>query len=200
MNNASLKSVLTLCLTTLFFALPASLQAEEAAAEESKDRVLAITIDAEITEVNHETREVTLKGPTGQFHTVTVDPAIERLEDFAVGDIVSTTYIASLEGELRKPTEAEIAEPWVELDAAAKAGLDMDPGAIVGRVIKAVCTIEGMNRVTRTVMVKDPRGKYHVIGDVEPEKMEGVTLGTTLVLTYSEAIAISLVKKEAAAG
>ncbi len=199
MNTVNLKSVLALCLSTLILALPTALQAEEAPAVEANDRVLVISIDAEITEVNHETREVTLKGPTGEFTTVTAGENIERFEDFAVGDIVSTTYMASLEGEVREPTEAELAEPWIELDAAAKAGLDMDPGAIVGRVIQAVCTIEGMNRVTRTVMVSDPRGKYHVIGDVEPEKMEGVTLGTTVVLTYSEALAITLVKKEASA-
>ena len=199
MNTVNLKSVLALCLSTLILALPTALQAEEAPAVEANDRVLVISIDAEITEVNHETREVTLKGPTGEFTTVTAGENIERFGDFAVGDVVSTTYMASLEGEVREPTEAELAEPWIELDAAAKAGLDMDPGAIVGRVIQAVCTIEGMNRVTRTVMVSDPRGKYHVIGDVEPEKMEGVTLGTTVVLTYSEALAITLVKKEASA-
>ena len=200
MNTVKLKSILALCMSTLILALPTALQAEEAATAESKDRSMAISIDAEIVEVNHETRQVSLKGPTGEISTITAGENIERLEDFAVGDIVTTTYMASLEGEVREPTEAELAEPWVELDAAAKAGLDMDPGAIVGRVIQAVCTIEGMNRVTRTVMVRDPRGKYHVIGDVEPEKMEGVTLGTTLVLTYSEALAITLVKKEAAAG
>ena len=199
MNTVNLKSVLALCLSTLILALPTALQAEEAPAVKENDRVIVISIDAEITEVNHETREVTLKGPTGEFTTVTAGENIERFGDFAVGDVVSTTYMASLEGEVREPTEAELAEPWVELDAAAKAGLDMDPGAIVGRVIQAVCTIEGMNRVTRTVMVSDPRGKYHVIGDVEPEKMEGVTLGTTVVLTYSEAMAITLVKKEASA-
>ena len=31
-----------------------------------------------------------------------------------------------------------------------------------------------------------------VIGDVEPEKMEGVTLGQTLVVVYAEALAMSL--------
>jgi hypothetical protein len=199
MNTVNLKSVLALCLSTLILALPTALQAEEAPAAEANDRVVAISIDAEIVEVNHETRQVSLKGPTGEISTITAGDNIERFEDFAVGDVVSTTYMASLEGEVREPTEAELAEPWIELDAAAKAGLDMDPGAIVGRVIQAVCTIEGMNRVTRTVMVSDPRGKYHVIGDVEPEKMEGVTLGTTVVLTYSEALAITLVKKEASA-
>ena len=40
--------------------------------------------------------------------------------------------------------------------------------------------------------VMDPRGKLHLIEDVEPEKMEGVLLGDTVVLVYSEALALSL--------
>jgi hypothetical protein len=66
-------------------------------------------------------------------------------------------------------------------------------------VIRAVVTIEGMNRELGVVTIKDSRGKLHIIGDVEPEKMEGVTLGQTAVMVYSEALAISLEKKEAAA-
>ena len=199
MNSFNLKSTLALCLSALMLALPFSLQAEEPMSPETKDRIMAITIDAEITDVDTDTREVTLRGPMGDLVTIKVGDHIERLADFAVGDVVSTTYIASLEGELRAPTAEEIAEPWVELDAAAIATKDMDPGAMVGRKIRAVCTIEGMNRVTRSVTVRDPRGKYHVIGDVEPEKMEGVTLGTTLVLVYTEAMAVTLEKKDAMA-
>lgn len=199
MNTINLKSVLAFCLTALITCLPLTLQAEEATATDEKERVMSVTIDAEITDVDTEAREVTLRSPMGELVTIKVGDHIKRLNDFAVGDIVSTTYIASLEGEVREPTEAELAEPWVELDGAAKANADLDPGAIVGRVIQAVCTIEGMNRVTRSVMVRDPRGKYHVIGDVEPEKMEGVTLGTTVVLTYTEAMAVTLEKKVAAA-
>ena len=82
MNTVNLKSVLALCLSTLILALPTALQAEEAPAVEANDRVLVISIDAEITEVNHETREVTLKGPTGEFTTVTAGENIERFEDF----------------------------------------------------------------------------------------------------------------------
>ena len=66
------------------------------------------------------------------------------------------------------------------------------PGVGAARVIRAVCTIEGLNRILGTVVIKDPRGKVHVIGDVEPEKMEGVTLGQTLVVVYAEALALSL--------
>jgi len=57
------------------------------------------------------------------------------LGSFAVGDTIVTTYIASLEGELRTPTEEELANPWVEVDGAAKAPEDVDPGVIAGRVI-----------------------------------------------------------------
>ena len=60
------------------------------------------------------------------------------------------------------------------------------------RIIRAVCTIEGMNRILGTVTIKDPRGKLHVIGDVEPAKMEGVTLGQTIVVVYAEALALTL--------
>ena len=49
------------------------------------------------------------------------------------------------------------------------------------RMIRAVCTIEGMDRELGTVTIKDSRGKLHLIGGVEPEKMDGVTLGQTIV-------------------
>jgi hypothetical protein len=39
----------------------------------------------------------------------------------------------------------------------------------------------------------------HIIGDVEPEKMDGVKLGDTAVMVFAQAIALTLVKKEDAA-
>jgi hypothetical protein len=38
----------------------------------------------------------------------------------------------------------------------------------------------------------DSNGKVHVIADVEPEKMSNVTLGQTIVMTFSEALALTL--------
>jgi hypothetical protein len=109
------------------------------------------------------------------------------------------TYLAALEGELREPTEEELAEPWLVLEDAGTSEDPGMPGVAGARVIRAVVTIEGMNREFGTVTVKDSRGKLHMIGDVEAEKMEGVTLGQTLVLVYTEAVAVSLEKVEQAA-
>lgn len=187
-------------LATLALLLPLSAQADnhgnaEAAEAETNGRAMALTVEAVITDIDLETKQVTLQGPTGAPFTITATEQVVKLEDVSVGDSVVATYLTALEGELREPTEAEKAEPWVVLEDA---GISEDPEnpAIGGaRLIRAVCTIEGMNRVLGTVTLKDPRGKLHLLGDVEPEKMEGVTLGQTLVVVYTEALALSLEHK-----
>jgi hypothetical protein len=169
------------------------------AKKEQGARVAAVSVEAEIVAINQETREVSLRTPMGEVITLTAGDQVKRLNELEQGDRVVTTYIASVEGDLRKPTEEELAEPWVELDDAAVASMAEQPGAGVGRMIQAVCTIEGMNRVLGTVTILDPKGNLHLIGDVEPEDMEGVTLGDTIIITYTEAVAITLEKKAKAA-
>jgi hypothetical protein len=178
----------------LLLTLAAGAVAQEAEEEGGEVRVAAVQVAAIITEIDHETRELTLQLPGGAFVTLTAGPNVKRFAEFAAGDAIVTTYVTSLAGEVREPTAEERENPWQELDAAAVAGLELPPGVAGMRVIKAVCTIEGMNRVAGTVMIEDPRGKYHLIGDVEPEKFEGRMLGETIVMVYSEAVALTLEK------
>ena len=191
----SLRTLFAACAALAIVANPVF--AEDSAPAEDTARVMGTQMEAEVTAIDYKTREVSLRGPQGNIITITAGDHIERLNDIAVGDTIITTYVAALEGELRKPTEEELANPWEEVQGAGVADENTAPGAMVGRQIRAVCTLEGMNRLLGTITVKDPRGKYHVIGDVEPQKMEGVVLGATLVLVYAEAMAITLEKKEA---
>jgi len=174
-------------------ALPLLSQAEEAAPVGGA-RAMAVTIEAEVTAIDLETRQVSLTGPEGNTVTVTASEDVVKLEDVSVGDILSATYLAAVEAELREPTEEELAEPWVVLAGGDKGVVEGVPMAGVARKIRAVCTIEGMNRLLGTVTILDPNGKVHVIGDVETKKMEGVTLGQTIVVVYREALALSLEK------
>lgn len=196
MISKSLRSILAVCAAVVLTSNP--LLAEEAARAADSTRVMGVTLEAEVTAIDYETREVSMRGPQGNIVTITAGDHIKRLNEIAVGDHIVTTYVASLEGELRAPTEEELANPWEVVEGAEIADKSAAPGAIAARQIRAVCTLEGMNRLLGTVTVKDPRGKYHVIGDVEPEKMEGVVLGATLVLVYTEAVAITLEEKPAA--
>jgi hypothetical protein len=180
-------TALTLFATALF---AATAHADEHA--KSGGRAMALQIEAVVTDIDLDTRQVSLQGPGGETVTVTAREQVVKLEDVAVGDKLLVTYLAALEGEVRDPTEEELAEPWVVLEEGAVSGEGEQPGIGAARMIRAVCTIEGMNRVLGTVTVRDSRGKLHLIGDVEPDKMEGVTLGQTVVMVYTEALALSL--------
>lgn len=204
----------TLCRTTrtglitlVALALPMLAQAahhEEPKAEDQANvqmggRAMAMEAAAEITAIDLKTRQVTLRGPSGNTFTLQSQDKVIALEDVKVGDSVVVTYIAAIESELRTPTAEEIAAPWVVLDEEAVSDDASHPGIADMRVIRAVVTIEGMNRQTGTVTIKDSRGMLHIIGDVEPEKMESVTLGQTAVIVFAEAMALTLQHQAAAA-
>lgn len=193
---AALPGTLVLLLAGLCLACAAAL-AEDADTRDARVRTAAVQVSAVITAIDAETREVTLELPQGGYVTLVAGPDIKRFDEFAVGDAIVATYVTSLAGELREPTPEELENPWQELDAAAVAGLEIPPGVAGIRVIKAVCTIEGMNRVAGTAMIQDPRGKYHMIGDIPAERFEGVKLGDTLVVVYSQAMALTLDKADA---
>tara|TARA_R110000823_G_scaffold119998_8_gene244371 strand:- start:40518 stop:41117 length:600 start_codon:yes stop_codon:yes gene_type:complete len=197
MNIRNLLSSLGLLSGLVLGALPAVAIAEiEVAVQGDGARAITRQVTAEIVAIDPKTRGITLQGPLGNTITLKAGPEIERFDEFAKGDMIRATYSESISGELRSPTEAELAEPWVELDAAGIAAENMPPAAGVGVIVRAVCTIEGMNRVSGTVTVQDPRGQFHVISNVPAAKMEGVRLGDTVVITYSQAVALSLEKHD----
>ena len=188
----SAKNLQSSLLALFIAAMPLAAQADGDVEEAPNARAMAVTMEAVVTDIDLETRQVTLEGPTGNFVTMTARDQIVKLEDIKVGDKLVATYLASLETELREPTKEELEEPWLVLEEGGVSGEGEAPGMAGARVIRAVCTIEGLNRVLGAVTIKDPRGKLHVIADVEPEKMDGVTLGQTLVVVYSDALALSL--------
>ncbi|GHD29665.1 hypothetical protein [Parahalioglobus pacificus] len=190
----ALTSMAALAALTLSLNAPLS-WAQEAAADETPvggARAMVLSVEAVVTKVDPETKQVSLEGPMGNPITLTAREEVVSIDDIKVGDVLAATYMAALEGELREPTEEELAEPWVVLEDAAVSESAEQPGIGGARLIRAVCTIEGMNRLLGTVTVLDSRGAAHVITDVEPEKMSNVTLGQSIVLVYTEALAISL--------
>ena len=190
-----MKSIMLALMLALAYPLTAAAEHHEQG--EVPVRAAAVQVAALVVAVDKETREVSLQLPQGEIATMIAGPDMVRFDEIAVGDAVVATYIQALAADVRAPTQEEMDEPWVELDAAGIAEAGMDPGVVGLRVIRAGCSIEGMNRVTRTVMIEDPRGKYHVIGDVDPARLAGLTLGTKVIMVYSQAVALTLEKQEA---
>ena len=171
-------------------------KAESQAEAPAAGRAVAIEAEVDSTAIDLKTRQITLRGPAGNTFTLQSQDKAIPLEDVKVGDSVVVTYIAAIESELRVPTAEELAAPWVELDEEAVSEDATQPGIANMRVIRAVVTVEGMNRESGTVTIKDSFGMVHVIGDVEPQKMEGVKLGQTVVIVFAEAMALTLKKQD----
>jgi hypothetical protein len=191
----NLLSALTLIFAVVFGTISIAALADiEVEVRGDKVRSTTKQVSAVITAINAESRRITLEGALGNSITLTAGPEVTRLDEFSVGDLVHAVYASSISGELRAPTEAELAVPLIVLDGEAIAAENMEPGAVAGRTIRAVCTIEGMNRIARTVMLKGPDGDILIIDDVDPANLEGVSLGDPVIVTYTEAIALTLEK------
>ncbi len=160
-----------------------------------KEAVL-VTLTASVEAIDPATREMTLKGPLGDTATFTVDKRVKRLDEVKVGDLVRADYYISIAAEVRKPTAEEAKHPLAVLDAAAKAPPGTEPAAGGLRRFKVVTTIEGLDRPTQTVTVKGPRGNYLTARVADPSRLTQVRIGETVVITYTEALAISLEKVE----
>jgi len=147
-----------------------------------------------ITDIDYTNRELTLKDPQGRIETFSVDKKVLRFNEAKVGDKVSMGYYLGYNAEVRKPTAEELQNPLVVQEVAGKAGQDAAPAAGELRQIRAVVTIEGLDRLTQTLTVKGPRGRYFVARVADPSRLEQVRIGETIVMTFTEAAAISLEK------
>ena len=162
----------------------------------SREKTVLVTVEASIEAVDYTNREVVLKGPLGNNVTFTVDKSVKRFDEFKVGDVVRADYYVSVAAELREPTAQEKETPFVMLEEAGKAPPGTSPAAGGLRRFKVVATIEGLDRPTQTVTVRGPRGNYLTVRAQDPSRLTQLRIGDTVVVTYTEALAVSLEKAQ----
>lgn len=160
----------------------------------SVERTVLVTVTARVTAVDEEKREVTLRGPLGNVVTFIVDKRVKRLNEVKVGDEVTADYYVSLATELRAPTEEEKKTPLMIVDAQERAPKNVAPGGEELRAFKVVATVVGLDLPTQSVTLEGPRGNSGIIRAENVENLKRLRLGDTVVVTYIEALAISLRK------
>jgi len=183
-----------LFVTSLGFSFAAEEKSPAANARLAREETVLVTVTASVEAIDQATREVTLKGPLGNSVTFTVDQRVKRLNEFKVGDLIQADYYLSLAAELRPPTPEEAKTPLIMLDAAGKAPPGTSPAAGGLRRFKVVTTIEGLDRPTETITVKGPLGRYLTARVADPSRLTQMRIGDNIVITYTEALAISLEK------
>jgi hypothetical protein len=191
-----MKQILTKTLVTLGLALPLLAQVKPASetAVPSREEHVLLSLAGGIEAIDYANREVTLRDQLGHVETFSVSEDVKRFREAKVGDDVTVKYYAGFVAELRNPTPAEEKEPLVVLEGARKAATSAAPAAGGVRRIKAVVTIEGLDRPTETITVRGPAGHYYMAHVADPENLTKMHIGDTIVVTLTEAAVVSLEK------
>ena len=161
----------------------------------SKRRAQEVSVTAKVTAIDYNTREVTLKGPLGNVVTFTVDKQVQRLNEIKVGDDVTAESYVSLAADVRLPSAEEKANPFKVLEETAKAPAGTSPAAGALRVMRVLVTIEGLDRPTKSITVSGPNGNLLTVQVEDVSALSKVRLGDQMVVTYTEALAVSLQKQ-----
>ena len=189
------------CLNLLFLTLLASFIVELAVAQETQRPIsgrqsILVTVTATVQSINYDTREVTLQGQLGNTISFVVDERVQRLDEFEVNDEVVAEYYVSLSGELREPTALERRNPFIVIEGAGVAPEGTSPAGGALRAFQVIATVIGLDLPTQSVNLLGPRGNTGTIVVQNLDNLRALRLDDTIILTYTEALAISLEKVE----
>ena len=178
----------------------AATTADKAPAPKPKRKRTAIkkertsTVTATVQALDLEKRVVTLKGPKGNIFDVKVGPQAKNLKQVQVGDEVVITYYESVAYRLLKPGETPV--PTTQTDVVETAKEGAKPAGVAGSQTTLTATIEALDLKAQTATLKGPDGKSVTVKAQDPKNLEAVKVGDEVVITYTEALAISVEKKK----
>lgn len=154
-----------------------------------------VVLTATVVAINHETREVTLRGPEGNSVSFVASEEARNLDQVAVGDIVMTEYVQSMSIEVFANDGSEPGAGELAVAGRSEAGEMPAMTAIDALVVTA--TVEEINLENNTFKLKGPSGEIQEYEARDPENLKKAEVGDLVVITYTEAIAISVEKTTA---
>jgi hypothetical protein len=181
--------VLMLSLSTGAFA-----QATQGAAPAERPKVVkerTAVMTATVQAIDLEKRIVTLKGPKGEVRDIKVGEEARNLPQLKVGDLVKVKYYESLAVEVMKPGTVSGAG---EKSAIVRNKPGEMPGGTAARQSTVTATVTAIDKKKGTISLKRPDGKTVIAKAEDPKNLDKVKVGDDLMITYTEALAISVEK------
>jgi Cu/Ag efflux protein CusF len=162
------------------------------AAEPKGEAVVAsLTVTATVTKIDQKTREVTLKTDDGQEYSFVAGDAVQNLAQVKKGDVVTATYAEAVAYEVKKGGSAA---PVAATFAGAAAAPGKKPAGAIGGEVTLTVVITKIDTKVPSVTVKAADGETRTFKVKHPEKLQGVKVGDTVEISYSEALAIKVEK------
>ena len=177
-------AVLMLSLATGVFA-----QATQGAAPTGVVREREAVMTATVVAVDLQNRYVTLKGPDGELRDIKVGEEAVNLPQVRVGDLVTVKFYESIAVEVIKPGTVMGAG---EKTAIVRAKPGEMPGGMAARQVSVTAIIMAIDKQKSAMTLKGPEGKLVNVKVQDPANLEKVKVGDELMITYTEALAISV--------
>jgi hypothetical protein len=149
------------------------------------------TTGANITAIDKANRTFTLRANDGKTRTLKAPPEMVNFDQMKVGDQVKATYAQEMAFNVRKagmPPEAD------EGTAVVKAPKGDKPGVVLAESKTITGVVTAIDHKTRMVTLKGPKGNELTFPVKKSVKgLENVKKGDDVVISYTEALAISVV-------
>ena len=146
-----------------------------------------VDVTATIIAIDKTTRDVTLKGPKGNWVVVTAGPEVNNFDQMNVGDKVHARYIEALVLELKKGSDLAVTRTE---EATAKGAMPgAQPHGVAGRRITVVADVVAVNRTTQIVTLQGPQLSAEV-KVTDPDQLKRIKKGDQVYATYTQALAM----------
>jgi Cu/Ag efflux protein CusF len=159
-----------------------------AVAQQGETVVSSQKVTATVTKVDQKTREVTVKTEDGKESTFVAGDAVKNLAQLKAGDLITAVYTEAIAYEVKKggTTGAEASA------AAAGAPLGAKPAGVIAQQTTVTVKITAIDPSVPSVTFVGPQGNSRTIKVRYPERLKGVSVGDTVELTYTEALAVKV--------
>lgn len=186
-------SMMTACVGVLCVApmVLAQTPAKPAAPVSGQAVMAAVEVTATVTKIDQKTRAVTLKAEDGEEYSFVAGSAVQNLAQVKKGDLVKVAYTEAIAYEVKKGGKAVGAQTAV---AGGAAPMGARPAGAIGQQVTATVTIAAIDKSVPSVTFKAASGETRTIKVMRPEKLQGVNVGDTVELTYTEALALKVEK------
>ena len=146
-----------------------------------------VDVTAMIVGIDRTTRDITLRGPKGNWVVVTAGPDVKNFDQMNVGDQVHARYSEALVLELKKGNDLAVTR--TEESSAKGAAPGAQPHGVAGRRITVVADVVAVNRATQTVTLRGPQLTVDVkVSD--PDQFRRIKKGDQVYATYTQALAM----------
>jgi Cu/Ag efflux protein CusF len=167
--------------------------APRVAADEGTSRVIhadSVKVTATVEAIDLPNRIVTLKDKDGVVTDLQVGKEVRNLAQVKKGDQVVAIYREAVAYEVLKAGTAMPSSD--ESVVADRAKLGDKPAADVTKVQTLTSEITAIDKKASEVTLKVPEGHQVTVKVKDPKKLDGVSVGDLVQLTYTRAVAIAV--------